>query len=207
MHTTRWLERTDAQENRFSSRARDTPQHRKFRIVDSRASTDGPLLTMDVDQRFVFGGEACARARRGTPVHCSNVRGPASTDVTMRLLSTQLSANCARAHAALLRMRLELSAPWRGTLRGTRSPSCACPCARRALSCGGRLARRVLAGEHAARERAVRHHAQAVVRAGRQDLGFRHAVHRVVIRLAHDRRAARPACRTARRSARCASAR
>ena len=45
----------------------------------------------------------------------------------------------------------------------------------------------VLAGEHAARERAVGHHADAVVRARREDVVLRLAVHRVVVGLAYDR--------------------
>ena len=52
---------------------------------------------------------------------------------------------------------------------------------------GRRRIRPVLAGEHAARQRAVADHAQAVMGARRQMLGFRHAVHGVVIRLADDR--------------------
>ncbi len=52
---------------------------------------------------------------------------------------------------------------------------------------GRRLARQVLAGEHAARDRAVRHHAQAVVLAGRQDLDLGAAIEHVVVRLAHHR--------------------
>ncbi|MNQ05494.1 hypothetical protein D3C85_182320 [compost metagenome] len=50
-----------------------------------------------------------------------------------------------------------------------------------------RLTRLVLAGQHAARDRAVGHHAQAVMLAGGQDLDFRPTVQHVVVRLAHDR--------------------
>src|SRR3546814_4130865 len=46
------------------------------------------------------------------------------------------------------------------------------------------LAGLVLAGEHATRQRAVGHDAEAVVLAGRQDLDLRQAVHGVVVGLA-----------------------
>ena len=46
-----------------------------------------------------------------------------------------------------------------------------------------RLARRVLAGQHPARQRAVGHDADAVVAAGRQHLDLGHAVHGVVVGL------------------------
>ena len=45
----------------------------------------------------------------------------------------------------------------------------------------------VLAGQHAARQRAVGHDAEAVIAAGRQMLDLGHAVHGVVIGLADDR--------------------
>src|SRR3546814_1104873 len=53
-----------------------------------------------------------------------------------------------------------------------------------AAALGRRLAGLVLAGEHATRQRAVGHDAEAVVLAGRQDLDLRQAVHGVVVGLA-----------------------
>src|SRR6266705_666895 len=51
----------------------------------------------------------------------------------------------------------------------------------------GRRVGTVFAGQHAARQRAVGHEAEAVETAGREVLHFGHAVHRIVIGLADDR--------------------
>ena len=51
----------------------------------------------------------------------------------------------------------------------------------------GLRARLVLAGEHAARERRIAHHAEPVVGAGRKLLDFGDAIERVIIGLVHDR--------------------
>src|SRR3569832_925880 len=51
----------------------------------------------------------------------------------------------------------------------------------------GRRVRLVLAGEHATRQGAVGHDAEAVIAAGRKVLDLGHAVHGVVIGLADDR--------------------
>src|SRR4051812_37877766 len=51
----------------------------------------------------------------------------------------------------------------------------------------GRGVRHVLAGQHAARQRAVGYDAEAVIAAGREVLDLGHAVHRVVVGLADDR--------------------
>src|SRR5439155_14513668 len=45
----------------------------------------------------------------------------------------------------------------------------------------------VFAGQHAARQRAIGHDAEAVIAAGREVFDLRHAVHGVVIGLADDR--------------------
>ena len=54
-------------------------------------------------------------------------------------------------------------------------------------SSGACAAGRVLAGQHAARERRIRRDADAVVIAGRQDLDLGHPVQQVVVGLADDR--------------------
>jgi hypothetical protein len=51
----------------------------------------------------------------------------------------------------------------------------------------GRLARQILARQHAARDGAIRHHAQAVMLAGRQNFHLGAAIQHVVVRLAHHR--------------------
>ena len=104
----------------------------------------------------------------------------------MRLRSTQARANCVAVRPLFLRVRLDrlrhrdrLVAEF-----GLHHPTIL---ARDAGVRRRRGAGRVFAGEHAARQRAVGHDADAVVIAGRQDLDLGHAVHRVVVGLADDR--------------------
>ena len=145
-----------------------------------------PAFHQVVDQRLVLGGK--------TVLERSQVLGPllerARPGQYRRddaVIEHPVERKLPCAHAALFGVRLECLRDGEGLLAelGLHHALVFASCARVR---GGCLARRIFAGEHAARERTVRHHTQAVAGAGRQDLGFRHAVHRIVDGLAYDRR-------------------
>ncbi len=139
-----------------------------------------------IDQRLVLGGEAIVeRVQSNRPIAAS-VRGPAITALTNEEFSTHDTANCPAvmplASAWLLDLLRELQrfrAPF-----GLHHARVVAPGAGVLV---GRGIGAVFAGQHAARQRAVGHDAEAVIAAGRKVLDLGHAVHRVVIGLADDR--------------------
>ena len=109
------------------------------------------------------------------------------TELTMRLAHSHASANCSSVRPVFCACSRSFCAMANDSSRSSVSRD-ALVAARAARAFGQRRARRVLAGQHAARHRRVGRDAEAVVVARRQHLDLGHAVQQVVVRLADDGR-------------------
>ena len=129
----------------------------------------------------------CSRGRRDSSSIARSVRGPAMVDVMARLLSTQATAQCTRLAPRASACALSFSAIIR--LSGRHSASIMRLSWRAGAAAGlGHLVDLVLAGQHAARDRAVGHDAEAERLRRRQQLDLGLAVHQVVVGLQRRRR-------------------
>jgi len=159
---------------------------RVSRVVETRCRRM-PWRHQAVNQRLVGGVDHAVKRRRVVqPLRQLTRPGNHRTDDAVRQHPGRREVR--QRNSLGLRMRLQALCDGQGfgTEFGLHHPLVTAASARVGCRC---CARRVLAGQHATCHRAVRHHADAVVLAHRQDFDLGHAVQQVVVGLAdHGRR-------------------